>query len=629
MTSAGSVLKQYWGYDAFRQPQEEVIAALLEGRDVFAMMPTGGGKSLCYQVPAMLFEGVTFVISPLIALIEDQVQHLQQRSVPAGFLHSGMDRSAADRAVEDLLQGAFKIFYLSPERLQSELFLERIQGLRIDFLAVDEAHCISQWGHDFRPTYRKINEFRQLYPQAVTLALTASATPVVKKDIIAQLSLLRPKVFERSVVRHNLSYEVEYQEAKSPRLADLFAARPGTGIIYCGTRRRTVVLAHELSQHSDRTVLHYHAGMHRQEKEHTFRQWTLLQQAVVCATSAFGMGIDKADVRTVAHFDMPTSIEQYYQEVGRAGRDGLPAKGILLYDRGDINRVLRLPEIQYPPIAFIKEVYDKLMDHLQVAVGEGAERVFAFEIADFTQKFQLPILETISALRVLEQEGHWVWSDDARTQYTVRLTTTRTHIEYLEKNYPPLYAVVEVLLRNYGSVFHFDTAIAIFDLSKMLKIDKTIFEDRLYRLQDMGILRYEPAIVGSFICLLAQRFTLPYLQINELRLKERKAAFISKVQALVSFVEDEHHCRNVLLARYFGQAAPEEHCGNCDNCERHKASSSGLQDLVMGVVEQHEQVGLDVLIRSVPGFSKEAVFQALRLLIDQQRIHLKDDRIYI
>lgn len=629
MISARSILKQYWGYDSFRHPQEEIIAAVLAGEDVFAMLPTGGGKSLCYQVPAMLLEGVTFVVSPLIALMEDQVQHLRQRSVPVGLLHSGMDRAAAGRSVEDLVNGVFKLFYLSPERLQSEGFLEQVRDLRIDLLAVDEAHCISQWGHDFRPTYRLINEFRQLHPQAVTLALTASATPVVRKDIIEQLSLSRPKVFESSVIRSNLSYEVEYQEAKLPRLAELFVKRPGAGIVYCGTRRRTVTLGHELGQYSDRPVLHYHAGMHKQEKDHAFRQWTMHEDALICATSAFGMGIDKADVRTVAHMDMPSSIEQYYQEVGRAGRDGLPAKGILLYDRGDINRLLRLPETQYPPVGFIKEVYDKLMDHLQIAVGGGLEQVRAFEIVDFAQKFQLPVLETISAIRILEQEGHWIWSEDARTQYTVRFTTTRTHIEYLEKNYPQLYAAVEVLLRNYGGVFHFDTAIAIFDLSKMLGVDKAVFEDRLYRLQDMGILRYDPAIVGSFIYFLSERSTLPYLQINERRLRERKAAFLSKVQALIAFVEDEQQCRNVMLARYFGQVATEGHCGDCDNCQRNKADASGSNDRIMTVIKQHSGMTTEKLMHMLPDLPGAAVLRSLRSLIEQQRIYIKDDRIYI
>lgn len=625
------VLQQYWGYEDFRPMQEEIISTLLSGKDVFAILPTAAGKSLCYQVPALIFEGVTIVVSPLIALIEDQVQQLKQKSIPVGYLHSGMDKVTALNTIDMLLSGSYKLFYVSPERLQSELFLEQIATLKIDFLAIDEAHCISQWGHDFRPSYRAINEFKQLYPDIITLALTASATAVVKKDIVEQLELKAPRIFERSVIRPNLSYHVRYEEAKVPELARTFAEHEGSSIAYCGTRRKTTESAGELSQLLDTQVLSYHAGMHKKEKDFAYQQWSTRKNALICATSAFGMGIDKADVRTVFHLDLPTSIEQYYQEVGRAGRDQAEARGILFYNQGDLNRLLRLPDLQYPSLEIIHTVYEKLMNYLQVGLGEGLEWVKAFDLVQFTRKFELPVFETISAIRILEQEGFLIWSEDARTRYMVRLTTTRTNLEYLEKNYKKLYEVVEVLLRNYGSVYHFDTAIQIFELSKELKIDKTVFEDRLYRLQDMGILYYTPAIVGSFMVLLEKRLGLPYLNINKQALRMRKAEFIAKIQALIAYIEDGIHCRNLLLSKYFGQGEAVAPCGQCDNCLKRsvKGSPGSLQEQLLARLQVQKELEVTVIIDAFPQYPKHSILKLLQELINARKIFLKGDVIYI
>lgn len=611
--------------------QEEVISTLLSGKDVFAILPTAGGKSLCYQVPALMFEGVTIVVSPLIALIEDQVRQLKQKGIPVGYLHSGMNKVTALNTMDTLLSGGYKLFYVSPERLQSELFLEQTATLKVDFLAIDEAHCISQWGHDFRPSYRAIREFKQLYPGIVTLALTASATAIVKKDIVAQLELETPRIFERSVIRPNLSYHIRYEEAKVPELARMFAQNKGSSIAYCGTRRKTTEAAAELSQLLDTPVFSYHAGMHKKEKDFAFQQWNTRENALICATSAFGMGIDKAEVRTVFHLDLPTSIEQYYQEVGRAGRDQAAARGILFYNQGDLNRLLRLPDLQYPPLETIYAVYEKLMNYLQVGLGEGLGWVKAFDLLHFTGKFELPVLETISAIRILEQEGFLVWSEDARTRYMVRLTTTRTNLEYLEKNYQKLYEVVEVLLRHYGSVYHFDTAIQIFELSKELKIDKTVFEDRLYRLQDMGILEYTPAIVGSFMVLLEKRLGLPYLNINKQALRMRKAEFIAKIQALIAFIEDGVHCRNLLLSKYFGQGEAVDPCGQCDNCLKRseKGIPGSLQEQLLALLQAQKKLEVAVIIEAFPQYPRHNVLKLLQELIHARKIFLKGDVIYI
>ncbi|RQO32079.1 RecQ family ATP-dependent DNA helicase [Taibaiella sp. KBW10] len=607
-------LYHYWKYEHFRPLQEDIITQVLAGKDVFAMLPTGAGKSLCYQVPALLFRGITLVVSPLIALIEDQVNSLVKLGIPAVSIHSGLDRTLLEQLMDEIADGAYKLVYVSPERLQNAQFLDLMAGLDLSFLAIDEAHCISQWGHDFRPAYRNISAFKALFPKTPTLAITASATLAVKQDIMQQLSLKQPVVFEQSVVRANLAYHILYTENKPLSLTETLMEAEGSGIVYCKTRKRTVECAQIIKDRTALPAYHYHAGMRKMEKDFSYHQWLNSSNAIMTATTAFGMGIDKADVRNVIHYDLPSSIEQYYQEVGRAGRDGLPARGMLLYHIADINNLLNLPEIQFPPIDFIKTVYQHLADYLGIAVNNGNEEVFAFDVATFVSRFKLEMLPTISAVKILERQGFLEWNENAQTQYTVRFTTSRESLNYIEKHYKPLHEVVEMLLRHFGSIFHFETPIPIFKVAQALKIDKTVLEDRLYQLQDFGILQYKPAIIGSYILWQHDRFTLTYLRLDEKLLRQMKNALQEQVTQLAAFIHNDTVCRNKLLSAYFGQQQ-EDACGQCDNClkrqneiqyntpelrkrivaELKNATSMKVNDLLWKLKEVHKETILAVL----------------------------------
>ncbi|HRP88465.1 MAG TPA: ATP-dependent DNA helicase RecQ [Edaphocola sp.] len=630
--SALEILKKYWGYDSFRPLQKEIIFSILNGEDTFAVLPTGAGKSICYQVPALDFEGLTIVISPLIALMEDQVRQLQHRNISACCLHSGMDSSLYEENLSLLENQAIKILYVAPERLLQEHFIETIQNLTLSLIAVDEAHCISEWGHDFRPAYRKIADFTNLFPRVPILALTASATASVRKDILEQLNFLNAKVFEQSIRRDNLSYHVIYSENKITLLEKYLSnLKSGSAIIYCGSRRRTIELAIELEQRLGKKIFAYHAGLHRQEKKFAYEQWQQQDGSIITATSAFGMGIDKPDVRMVFHYDLPVNIEQYYQEVGRAGRDEAPAKGILLYNQGDLHKLSLLPQIQYPPIPYIRNIYPMLMDFLNIGIGEGKDWTKAFNVVKFTNTFKLDLLPTISALKILEQESYWIWNEDARTKYTVGLTTNRTQIEILEQSHPQLYEVIEILLRHYGSIYHFETPIQIFEMSKLLNIDKTIFEERLFRLETLGILRYHPAIIGSHIYFLENRIAGNYLSLNEQHILLREKNYTDKILAFKNYIEQKDCCRNKLLSSYFGEPIPDVDCGHCDYCQNKNLDSNKetiLRDIIL-VIQSNGSISINELLSKFSQYPSKLVISLIQTLIEEQKIFLKDDIIQV
>lgn len=612
------ILQQYWRHSTFRPLQEEIIAAVMEGKDAFALLPTGGGKSVCYQLPAIAQEGFCLVISPLIALMQDQVMQLNQKGIEAVFVHSGMSQKQVNDIFGKAATGTYKLVYVAPERLQSEVFLDYMQDFQLNLIAVDEAHCISQWGHDFRPAYRKIGALRNSFPEVPVLALTASATERVQQDIMQQLQLRTPAVFKQSVVRDNLFYHIRYTENKPADTAKLFTSVKGSGILYCRSRKRCVETAVQLkSEAVDTTV--YHAGMPKEEREQAQQAWTASHSKVMCATTAFGMGINKPDVRTVVHYDTPEHIEAYYQEAGRAGRDGIKAHAILLYDHKDILRLQESTEINYPPESYIRDIYHLVGDSLGMPVGKGFEELQSFDAVSFAHTFQLETLKTLNAIRLLDREGFWQWNENANTRTWVQFTTDRKTLNYLEQSEPALSYVATGLLRLYGSIFHFPTAIPEFEVSKLLRIEKPQLDRALQRLAALGVIAYQPAIAGGTLYWLHNRLSPSNLKLDMAHVRQLRKAHEERVQAMIGYLQEENICRNMLLSRYFGEQEREA-CGGCDVCKRKAQKDSAHKDVkirILELIREKQQISVQELTAHFPGTAPASIIEQVRLLHDE------------
>lgn len=618
MTPIKALLQQYWNHTAFRPLQEEVIGTVLEDRDAFALLPTGGGKSLCYQLPAIAREGFCLVVSPLIALMQDQVMQLDKKGIAAAFVHSGMNARQVDAVLYQAAAGDLKLLYVAPERLQTAAFEQYMPDFGLNLIAVDEAHCISQWGHDFRPAYRRIGQLRDSFPGVPVLALTASANEEVQQDIMQQLHMKQPGIYRQSVVRENLFYHVRYTENKPADTAALFEKVKGSGILYCRSRKRCVETALQLRQDSiDAGV--YHAGMPREEREQSQQLWTTGKRRIMCATTAFGMGIDKPDVRAVAHYDAPGHMEAYYQEAGRAGRDGQRAHALLLYDHKDILRLQESTEISYPPEAYIRKVYQLVGDYLRVPVGEGFEGLQAFDAVAFAHAFDLETLKTLSAIRLLDREGFWQWSEQANMQTQVQFTTDRQTLNYLERSEPKLSYVATSLLRLYGSIFHYPTVIREFEVSRQMRIEKPQLDRALQRLSALGIIAYQPAVSGGTLYWMHHRFAPAQLRLNTRHIDQLRKAHETRVQHMIAYIQQEKVCRNIQLAQYFGEQ-PGEPCGGCDACKRNAAQaqvSLSNRERILELIREKQQISVAELAAHFPTTAKENIIEYVRALHDE------------
>jgi ATP-dependent DNA helicase RecQ len=558
------ILHSYWGYTSFRPLQEEIINSVLQGNDTLALLPTGGGKSICYQVPAMALNGLCLVVSPLIALMKDQVETLRRKNITAFSITSANTRKEVEQILITAGNSNCKFLYVSPERLHTHLFREYLPGLGISLIAVDEAHCISQWGYDFRPAYLRIAELREELPNVPLLAVTASATPVVQDDICKQLQFHKHKVFQGSFLRPNLSFSVFQVDSKITKILQVLRNVAGTAIVYCKSRRMTQEVA-ELIRIQGFSADYYHAGLSTEERSNKQEAWIKNQIRVIVCTNAFGMGIDKPDVRVVIHHDVPDCLENYYQEAGRAGRDGQKAYAVLLYEAKDLLELQQLSEIRYPPVEEIKQVYQCLVNYLQVPAGSGEGQWMEFDIADFIKRFKLPQSTAVYSLQLLQQQGWITYGSQVFLPSKLEFTASKETLERFEKEHPQLEPVVKALLRTYAGIFDMETVISEFQLARILGKEKARIQQELTMLHQAGIAVYAPQKEKPLLQFLEDRPVTGELLIPEEQRLMRKEQFEKRVRVMLDYIRKQETCRSVVIARYFGDTKVAE-CGICDVC---------------------------------------------------------------
>jgi ATP-dependent DNA helicase RecQ len=558
------LLRQYWHYDSFRPLQEEIIGSVLEGKDTLALLPTGGGKSLCFQVPAMVLPGICLVISPLVSLMKDQTDHLRKKNITAFSLHSGLSRKEVINILQLASGSNCKFLYVSPERLETDLFLEYLPSLSVNLVAVDEAHCVSQWGYDFRPPYLRIAALRKELPTVPVLALTASATEEVLKDIGEKLELRQPALFRHSFARPNLSYSYFKVDNKIRKITEILQKVPGSGIVYCKTRRA----AREISELLTRQGIHaaaYHAGLPAEERSQRQEDWIKDRTRIIVSTNAFGMGIDKSAVRTVIHTDPPESVEHYYQEAGRAGRDGLKAYAVLLSDDGDKARLEGMPDLRFPSLAAIRPVYQQLMNYLQLPAGAGEGNYYDFDLPGFTNRFGLEMTTAINVIKVLEQEGLLSFLQQVYLPARGRFSTGKEALYEFEKDHPGLEPLLHALLRTYEGIFDRPVAIRERQLAFITRKAPEEVAAGLAQLQAFGIFEYTPLKDNPQLCFLRDRPNAEDLYIDPVAYRVRKEQYANRIRTIVRYLDLAGKCRSRFLANYFGDKEAVD-CGICDNC---------------------------------------------------------------
>jgi len=563
------ILKKHWNYDSFRPQQLAVIESILSGKDTLALLPTGAGKSICFQVPTIYQRGICIVISPLIALMQDQVKDLVSKNLKAVLL--GSQLSAYEEAVvfKEIEAKKYQFIYCSPEKLAQKHFQTLLSSLPIQLFAIDEAHCISQWGYDFRPSYRKLDFLKATFPKVPILAMTASAIPLVQKDMLKQLGVQDANLITDQFLRPNLSYQVKKETVKLFVLKNLLKDITGSVIIYCNTRNNVAQLASMLSSYGF-SVAGYHAGMELQQRKKVQEDWMQDHLQIIVSTSAFGMGINKTNVRAVIHFDIPGSIEQYYQEAGRAGRDGLPSKAILLYQQNDLDYWNQLQEKKIPPIPVIKNVFQDLADFVQLPVGMGEQQQFLFDFEVFCLQFKWDKIIARNALQWIEQEGHVKFSPSSFKPTLIQVIENRISIQLFEKQYPDTGFVLQTLLRTYGGILDSPQYINEGMLANLLQRDVDFVQMQLKQLQQYGMISLEQKANQPIVQFKWNRASAEFMTLNLDEYQARKLAFEDRIQAMRDYIGSRLvTCRNIFLAKYFGEKSPQN-CGICDLCLRNK-----------------------------------------------------------
>ena len=623
------VLREHWGYPEFRPLQEDIIRSVLAGHDTLALMPTGGGKSICFQVPALCQKGICLVVSPLIALMKDQVHQLQQHHIPAAAIFSGMDYRDIDRVLDNCIYGQTKLLYLSPERLATELARERISRMHVNLLAVDEAHCISQWGYDFRPAYLQIAAIRELLPKTPVLALTATAIPAVVDDIQEQLNFPEKRLYFQSFVRENLAYVVLREEAKLEKLLDILRKVPGSAIVYVRNRRMTKEVAYWLRSRKV-SAAHYHGGLDHEERSQLQEAWIDGKVRVMVSTNAFGMGIDKPDVRSVVHLDLPDSLEAYYQEAGRAGRDGRKAYATLLYDASDRLRLETQYDRSFPDVKEIRRIYQALGSYYQLAIGSGEGQSFDFDLLEFSRTFKLEPIKAFSALKVLEQAGWVVLTEAVHVPSSFQILVDKdTLYDYQLKN-RQFDKVLKALLRTHAGSFQNQVAVRERQLARFLKMPVEDLLKALRQFHQDRILDFRPAKDRPQLIFLWARVDARHLTIDRERYEFRKKRQLERIQLAIEYAE-RLECRSRQLAAYFGETDTNP-CGKCDVClGRHQAELSAgdfaeWETRLKPLLQQSGGVDQEQLLASFPAKEKEQVVRILEYWVQEGQVEVQGGR---
>lgn len=557
-------LRRYWGYDSFRPLQSEIVTSALSGHDTLGLMPTGGGKSITFQVPGLMMEGVTIVVTPLISLMKDQVDNLKRRHIKAVTFHSGMTRHEHTVALEKLINGGAKFLYVSPERLRNDNFLSLLRGLKVSQIVVDEAHCISQWGYDFRPAYLNIKKLRKVKPDVAILALTATATPEVARDICEQLEMRDPAVYRMSFTRDNINYIVRPAETKIYEVFHILSRTQGSSIVYVRSRKRTVEISEYLSS-AGISATAYHAGLDYELKEKRQNSWQMGETRVMVATNAFGMGIDKPDVRVVIHYDMPPSLEEYYQEAGRAGRDGKRSYAVLLTSKRDQALMRRRVTESFPDREIIRKIYERICNVLNVSLGEGYGLLKEFDIEKFCDLFGYQERQCRSAIHLLQQAGYLEYMEEGDRGSRVMMTCHRDELYDLHGVSPRTERVLTGILRTYTGLFTEYVNINESSMARNLQLSEREIYESLLELGRMKILSYIPRSRIPLIYLPTSREEPRYIEIGEKIYEDRRATMSRRVEAILSYAYDSHECRENRMIRYFGEER-ETGCGHCDVC---------------------------------------------------------------
>lgn len=625
------ILIKYWGFTSFRPLQEDIIKSVAEGKDTLGLMPTGGGKSVTFQVPAIASEGICLVITPLIALMKEQVNRLNSQDVKAIAIHSAMTREEIETSLENAIYGDYKFLYISPERISTQLFQSRVARLNLSLIVVDEAHCISQWGYDFRPSYLKIASLRGLISGKVPfLALTATATPQVVEDIMDKLAFRERNVLRTSFSRKNISYLVRKVEDKGTYLVRTIQKIKGSGIIYVRSRKRSKEVA-EMLVRNGISADFYHAGLPDDLRDKKQASWSAGETDVIVATNAFGMGIDKPDVRFVIHWDIPDSIENYYQESGRAGRDGKPSFAVLLYTEADKNRLQDSVRVKFPPVEKIKDVYEALCNYLNVPYGAGKNNVFDFNMSDFISKYRLPVIETYNCLAFLQREGYVEFTEEINNPSRVHFIVGRDDLYKFQVANETFDGFIKLLLRSYSGMFTEYVAINEDALARKAAITRDTVYQFLVKLSNLNIIRYIPGKKTALVIFTEERLVRKGLMIspeNYLKVKEK---YIFRLNKMIDYAESDTRCRSVLLLDYFGEAS--ERCGICDVCrKRNELELSRYEfDIILEQVKSVlavENPDAEELVKKID-YPEDKVVKVLRWLLDHDKIiRDKENRLF-